>query len=140
MILTEIPRTGFTLGSLMTLNITLGQTTGKNKGINGTSGLSSMTRFDTGLGIVPDYMHGVLMAVTMTILNILDMTMHNVESGCSTCEEPGRTLKQGKGHSRFYPYRETRDRFPLRDSGDIKYNHGPKTTTGKENQRNQGNK
>ena len=60
---------------------------------------------------------------------ILNMTMHNGESGCSTCEEPGRTVKQGKGHSRCYPYRETKDRFPLRDSDDIKYNLGPKATT-----------
>ena len=56
---------------------------------------------------------------------ILNMTMHNGESGCSTCEEPGRTVKQGKGHSRCDPYRDTKDRFHLGFSGDIKYNLGP---------------
>ena len=57
---------------------------------------------------------------------ILNMTMHNGESGCCTCEEPGRTVKQGKGHSKCYPYREGKDRYPLRDSDDIKCNIGPK--------------
>ena len=55
---------------------------------------------------------------------ILNMTMHNGESGCCTCEEPGRTVKQGKGHSRCYPYRKGKDRYPLRDSDDIKCNIG----------------
>lgn len=59
---------------------------------------------------------------------ILHMTMHNGESGCCTCEEPGKTVKQGKGHSRCYPHREVEERFPLRDSDDIKYNLGPMAT------------
>lgn len=62
---------------------------------------------------------------------ILNMTMHNGESGCSTCEEPGKTVKQGKGHSRCYPYRKSKDRYPLRDSGDIKCNIGPKAAGNK---------
>lgn len=62
---------------------------------------------------------------------ILNMTMHNGESGCCTCEEPGRTVKQGKGHSRCYPYRKDKDRYPLRDSDDIKCNIGPKATGNK---------
>ena len=61
---------------------------------------------------------------------ILHMTMHNGESGCCTCEEPGRTVKQGKGHTRCYPHREPKEHFPLRDSNDIKYNLGPKATAG----------
>ena len=59
---------------------------------------------------------------------ILHMTMHNGESGCCTCEEPGKTVKQGKGHARCYPYRKIKEKFPLRDSDDIKYNLGPKAT------------
>lgn len=56
------------------------------------------------------------------------MTMHNGECGCCTCEEPGKTVKQGKGHTRYYPHREGMERFPLRDTDDIKYNLGPKAT------------
>jgi len=52
------------------------------------------------------------------------------ESGCCTCEEPGRTVKRGKGHTRCCPHREPKERFPLRDCNDIKYNLGPKATAG----------
>lgn len=38
------------------------------KGIIGITGLASMPWFDVVLGIVPDYMHGVLMGVTKTLL------------------------------------------------------------------------
>lgn len=62
---------------------------------------------------------------------ILNMTMHNGESGCCTCQEPGRTVKQGKGHSRCYPCRKGKDRYPLRDSVDIKCIIGPKATGNK---------
>jgi len=51
--------------------------------------------------------------------------MLNGESGFCTCGEPGRK-KQGTGHTRCYPHREPKERFPLRDSDDIKYNLGPK--------------
>lgn len=37
---------------------------------------------------------------------IVNMSMHNGEYGCITCEEPGVVTKQGKGHSRSYPYKE----------------------------------
>ena len=33
------------------------------------------------------------------------MTQHNGESGCITFEEAGVVVKQGKGHTRCYPYR-----------------------------------
>lgn len=33
------------------------------------------------------------------------MAQHNGECGCITCEEPGVAVKQGKGHTRCYPYR-----------------------------------
>ena len=32
------------------------------------------------------------------------MAQHNGECGCITCEEPGIVVKQGKGHTRCYPY------------------------------------
>ena len=35
---------------------------------------------------------------------VLSMTMHNGKYGCSTCEEPVETEKQGKGFARHYPY------------------------------------
>lgn len=62
---------------------------------------------------------------------ILNMTMHNGESGCCTCEEPGKTVKQGKGYARCYPYRLGGDRPLLRDSTEVKYNIGPKATRNK---------
>lgn len=62
---------------------------------------------------------------------VLNMTMHNGEYGCSTCEEPGKSVKQGKGHARCYPHRERKHRFPFRNSDFIKYTVGPKATTEK---------
>lgn len=37
---------------------------------------------------------------------LMNQTQHNGESGCSTCEETGMVVKQGKGTTRCYPYRE----------------------------------
>lgn len=59
---------------------------------------------------------------------ILNMTMHNGEYGCCTCEEPGMSVEQGKGHARCYPYREREDRYPFRKSDDLKYKIGPVAT------------
>ena len=42
------------------------------------------------------------------------MTQHNGESGCVTCEEMGVVVKQGKGHTRCYPYRSLCERAPNR--------------------------
>ena len=57
---------------------------------------------------------------------ILNMSMHNGEYGCSTCEEPGATVKQGKGYARQYPYRIGKP--AMRNSDDLKFNKGPKAT------------
>lgn len=35
---------------------------------------------------------------------VMEMTQHNGQFGCLTCEEPGTVCKQGKGHCRGYPY------------------------------------
>lgn len=59
---------------------------------------------------------------------VLNMTMHNGEFGCSTCEEPGKSVVQGKGHARNYPYRERKKRKPFRQSDDIKFNIAPNAT------------
>jgi len=59
---------------------------------------------------------------------VLNMTMHNNECGCSTCEEPGKSVKQGKGHARCYPYRERNKRKPFKNSENIKTDLGPKCT------------
>ena len=51
---------------------------------------------------------------------ISNMTMHNGLNGCITCLEPGKSVKQGKGTSRCYPYREEEDAFHLRDTETMK--------------------
>ncbi|XP_045192377.2 uncharacterized protein LOC123548829 [Mercenaria mercenaria] len=47
------------------------------------------------------------------------MTLYNGAEACITCEEPGRTVTQGRGHSRCYPYRPSVSRFPIRSSANI---------------------
>ena len=49
----------------------------------------------------------------------LNMSMHNGEYGCSTCEEPGKVVKKGKGHMRCYPYRHMDQRAQERDHDTI---------------------
>jgi len=44
------------------------------------------------------------------------MAQHNGECGCLTCEEPGVVVKQGKGHTRCYPYRNPTEAAPKRTS------------------------
>ena len=41
---------------------------------------------------------------------LINQTQHNGEGGCSTCEETGMVVKQGKGNTRCYPYREEHER------------------------------
>ena len=60
---------------------------------------------------------------------VLSMTMHNGKYGCSTCEEPGETEKQGKGFARHYPYRPPHARAEIRNSDDVKYEKGPNSTS-----------
>ena len=55
---------------------------------------------------------------------VLNMTMFIGEYGCLSCEEPGRTVKQGKGHTCCYPYRPRAERKPYRDSYDVIQNKG----------------
>ena len=57
---------------------------------------------------------------------VLNMTMHNGLYGCITCEEPGETVKQGKGSARHYPYRPAHSKAKIRSSDDVKYDKGPK--------------
>ena len=45
------------------------------------------------------------------------MTQHNGESGCLTCEEPGAVVKQGKGHTRCYPFKYPSEAAPKRTNG-----------------------
>lgn len=45
---------------------------------------------------------------------LLNMTQHNGQSGCVTCEETGIVVAQGKGHTRCYPYRSPTERAPNR--------------------------
>ena len=50
----------------------------------------------------------------------LNMTLFNGADSCITCEEPGIVVKQGKGHSRCFPHRETADRFSLRTEESVR--------------------
>ena len=45
---------------------------------------------------------------------LLNMTQHNGMNGCLTCEEQGFVAKQGKGHSRCYPYKDKNEAPPRR--------------------------
>lgn len=36
---------------------------------------------------------------------ILEMSHHNGEYACITCEEPGNVVPQGKGYARVFPFR-----------------------------------
>ena len=51
----------------------------------------------------------ILLAGTMDLQAkalITEMTAHNGQFGCLTCEEPGEVVKRGKGHCRVFPYRQ----------------------------------
>jgi len=50
---------------------------------------------------------------------IANMSMHNGEYGCSTCEEPGKVVKKGKGHVRSYAYHPPQERPMIRNPADI---------------------
>lgn len=60
---------------------------------------------------------------------VLNRTMHNGAFGCSTCEESGESVKQGKGYARFYPYRASDNRPVIRDTNDVKYIKGANATS-----------
>ena len=51
---------------------------------------------------------------------LLNMTYYNGHDGCNLCEEPGKTVAQGKGHSHYYPYHEVDKRHALRIHQKIK--------------------
>ena len=42
---------------------------------------------------------------------LLNMSYFNGEYACITCEEPGLTVKQGKGHAKCYPYQNVESRY-----------------------------
>ena len=50
---------------------------------------------------------------------LMNQTQHNGEGGCSTCEETGKVVKQGKGNTRCYPYREEHEKPILRSTATI---------------------
>lgn len=50
---------------------------------------------------------------------VMNQTQHNGEGGCSTCEETGKVVKQGKGNTRCYPYREEHEKPILRSTATI---------------------
>ena len=51
---------------------------------------------------------GVVVAGTLDLqakAMVCEMTHHNGENGCLTCEEKGEVVRQGKGHTRVFPFR-----------------------------------
>lgn len=83
----------------------------------------SLFVFNTGLEIKPECEIIPVTVKAAVILGSTDlqgkayltcMTQHNGESGCITCEEPGHIVKQGKGHTRCYPYRNLPEAAPKR--------------------------
>ncbi len=56
---------------------------------------------------------------------VLNMSHHNGQNGCITCEEPGQAVKHGKGTARCYLYRSVEQSFPERQSDDLKQTIGP---------------
>ena len=39
---------------------------------------------------------------------LVNMSPHNGEFGCLTCQEPGEAVRQGKGYARIYPFRSSK--------------------------------
>ncbi len=52
---------------------------------------------------------------------VLNMTYLNGEQACITCEEPGIVVKQGKGHARSYPNRNSESRAPMRTQASVRH-------------------
>ena len=65
---------------------------------------------------------------------LLNMSYFNGENACITCEEPGMTVSQGKGHAKCYPYRNAESRYSVRSHEDIIIN----MNTGSDKKRSKG--
>lgn len=51
---------------------------------------------------------------------VLNMKQYNGSDSCITCEDPGRTVKQGKGYSRYFPFREEQEKSSLRTEARVR--------------------
>jgi hypothetical protein len=51
--------------------------------------------------------------------SILSTTYFNGAESCLSCEDPGIVVKQGKGPSRCYPYRDLGQKFKERVHGEV---------------------
>lgn len=58
-------------------NMRAGSAQNRSKGFKGMSGLANLEGFNLVLGIVPEYMHGVLLGVTKTLLNLWFSPSHS---------------------------------------------------------------
>lgn len=68
------------------------------------------------------HVHLSVLGVTVDLpakASLLNMTYYNGAEACITCEEPGKTVTQGHGHSRCYPYRPSESRYPIRSSENV---------------------
>lgn len=50
---------------------------------------------------------------------VLNMTQYNGSESCIACEDPGKVVKQGKGHCRNFPFRENNDKYPERNQDNV---------------------
>ncbi|XP_062566251.1 uncharacterized protein LOC134228602 [Saccostrea cucullata] len=61
--------------------------------------------------------HAIINAMTMDLQAracVFNMMQHNGLCACLYCEEPGVVVKSGKGHTRSFPYRETKPQLRTR--------------------------
>lgn len=51
---------------------------------------------------------------------VLNMKQYNGSYSCITCEDPGESVKQGKGYSRYFPCRDEGERSSLRTEFNVR--------------------
>lgn len=52
--------------------------------------------------------------------SVLNMRQFNGADSCISCEEPGKTVKQGKGHCRCFPFRKEEERYAPRTEESVR--------------------
>lgn len=78
--------------------------------------------FKDGVNVeIHNHVHNVKLSVLCSVTDlpakaeVLNMSYYNGEYACITCEDPGMTVKQGKGHAKCYPYRDLESRYTRRN-------------------------
>jgi hypothetical protein len=52
---------------------------------------------------------------------VLNMTQFNGSESCIACEDPGKVVKQGKGHCRCFPFRQDHEKYPERTQDNVSF-------------------